>query len=192
MKTLDDNDNDVQTVMGQMATLTTQSQQTGHTVAETSVSVAAAINQLVANQQTMQQQFVAFTTQRNTTYQQAQVVQPPITQFSIPNFASFSTEGRGSGRRGGSGCGGRANVVHTQRAPFADFVGCVGQGGLPPISRGGGQGGKGLLFAQQSTQRNTAPQYSNMLQNFANWNVYFLCGFDVKNGHTSKTCPAPW
>ena len=47
------------------------------------LSVAAAINQHAANQQTMQQQFVSFTMQRNTSYQLAQVVQPPITQFLI-------------------------------------------------------------------------------------------------------------
>ncbi len=25
-----------------------------------------------------------------------------------------------------------------------------------------------------------------------NWNIFFLCGFDVKDGHTSKTCPVHW
>jgi hypothetical protein len=49
-ETLDDNDNDVQIMMMQMAALTTQSQQTAHMAAETSASVAAAINQLAANQ----------------------------------------------------------------------------------------------------------------------------------------------
>ena len=58
---------DVQTVITQMTALTTQSQLTATTTAETSASVAAAINQLNANQQAMQQQFAAFTTQRNTT-----------------------------------------------------------------------------------------------------------------------------
>jgi len=81
-------------------------------MAETSASVAAAINQLHANQQVMQQQFAAFTTQCNTTYQPAfPAMQPPIAQFSIPNLATFNTAGRGAGgRRGGQGRGGRANV----------------------------------------------------------------------------------
>jgi hypothetical protein len=96
-------------VMKQMAALTTQSQQMAHTAAKTSASVAAAINKLAANQQTMQQQFAVFTMQCNTTYQWTQVVQPPITQILIPNFASFSTEGCGGGRRGGSRHGGHAN-----------------------------------------------------------------------------------
>jgi hypothetical protein len=103
METSDDDDNNVQTVMTQMAALTTQSQQMAHTVAERSASVAAAINQLAANQQIMQQQFAAFTMQRNTSYQRTQVVQSPIAQFLIPNFASFPSEGCSGGRRGGSG-----------------------------------------------------------------------------------------
>jgi hypothetical protein len=51
----DDKDNDVQTVMTQMATLTTQSQLLATTVTKTTAVVAAAINQLAANHQTMQQ-----------------------------------------------------------------------------------------------------------------------------------------
>jgi hypothetical protein len=195
-ETLDEDDDNVQTVMTQMAALTTQSQQTAHTAAKTSASVAAAINQPMANQQTMQQQFSAFTKQHNKTYQWAQAVQPPITQFSIPNFASFPTESCGGGRRGGIGRGGHANFVRTGgrnvRTPFADFVGCGGQGGLPPISGGGGQGGGLPFFMQHPTQHNVAPQYSNILKKYANWKVCFSCGFDVKDGHTSKTCPAPW
>ena len=46
-------DDDVQTVITQMAALTTQSQLMATTMAETSALVAAAINQLHANQQAM-------------------------------------------------------------------------------------------------------------------------------------------
>ena len=45
----EEEDDDVQTVITQMAALTTQSQLTVNTTAETSASVAAAINQLNAN-----------------------------------------------------------------------------------------------------------------------------------------------
>ena len=51
----DEDDNDVQTVITQMAVLTTQSQLTANTTAETHASVTAAINQLSANQQVIQQ-----------------------------------------------------------------------------------------------------------------------------------------
>ena len=51
----EEEDDDVQTVITQMAALTTQSQLMAITMAETSASVAAAIHQLHANQQAMQQ-----------------------------------------------------------------------------------------------------------------------------------------
>jgi hypothetical protein len=54
--------------MTQMSALTNQSQIMANMAAEMTALLAAAINQLVANQQTMQQQFTAFTMQRNTTY----------------------------------------------------------------------------------------------------------------------------
>ena len=95
-----------------MATLTTQSQLTATTTAETHASVTAAINQLAANQQVMQQQLAAFTTQHNRTYQPPQP--PSITQFNIPNYTLFATSGRGGEERhGGRGRGGQANSATT-------------------------------------------------------------------------------
>jgi hypothetical protein len=144
----------------------------------------------------MQQQFAAFTTQRNTTYPPAQAAQPPITQFSIPNFAMFPAEGRGGGKRGGHGCGGRTNFTTTSgrniRTPFANFAGRGGHGGLPPIGRERGRGSGVAPFTQQNMQRNMASMYFNITKRYANWNVCFSCGFDVEDGHMSKTCPAPW
>jgi len=198
-KESEEEDDDVQTFITQMAVLTTQSQLMATTMAETSASVAAAINQLHANEQAMQQQFAAFTTQRNTTYQPTSpAMQPLITQFSIPNLATFNTARRGAGgRRGGQGRGGHANIGTTTggrnaRTPFANFVGRRGQGGLPPIGGGGGRGGGARPFTQQTMPRNAAPMYSNIIKTYSSWNVCFLCGFDVEDGHTSKTSPAPW
>jgi hypothetical protein len=57
--------------MAQMAALTIQSQLSATAAAKTTALVAAAINQLAANHQTMQQQFVAFTMQCNTSNQPA-------------------------------------------------------------------------------------------------------------------------
>jgi hypothetical protein len=192
----EEEDDDVQTVITQMAALTTQSQLTATTTAKTSAFVAAAIHQLHAYQQAMQQQFAAFTAQHNRTYQPAPTVQLPIMQFSIPNFATFNTAGRGGGRRGGLGRGGRTNFVNTggrnARTPFANYVGRGGQISLPPIGGGTGRGGGVLPFTQQTMPRNAAPMYLNIIKKYSNWNVCFSCGFDVKNGHTSKTCPALW
>ena len=39
---------------------------------------------------------------------------------------------------------------------------------------------------------NTAPMYLNIIKRYSNSSVCFSCGFDVEDGHTSNTCPAPW
>ena len=41
-------------------------------------------------------------------------------------------------------------------------------------------------LAQQTATCNAAPMYLNILKRYANWNVCFLCGFDVEDGHTQK------
>jgi hypothetical protein len=151
----------------QMAALTRQSQLTANTAAETHASVMAAINQLAANQQVMQQQFATFTTQCNTTHQPPPP--PPITQFTIPSYTTFPTSGGGGGeRRGSRGRGGQANLATTgdcnTRTPFANFMGRGGQGRLPPIGMNGGQGGGMAPFAQQIPAHNAAPMYSNILK----------------------------
>ena len=138
----EEDDDDMQTVITQMAGLTTQSQLKANSMAETHSSVKAAINQLAANQQVTQQQFAAFSTQHNTTYQPPPP--PPIKQFNIPSYTMFPTSGhRGGDRRGGRGRGGPANLTITggcnTQTPFANFMGRGGQGGLPPISVSGGQ-----------------------------------------------------
>jgi hypothetical protein len=184
-KDLQDGDDDVQTVIMQMAALTTQSQLTASMTAETNASVTLTINQLAANQQAMQQQFVAFASMCNTTYQPALPAPPPIPQFATPNFEPFQPVGiGGGGRRGGRGRGKCANAGRQN--------GRGGQGGITPIGGCGGCGGGGVPFAQQNAPRNTAPIYSNIINWYVNWNVCFSCSFDVEDGHTSKTCSAPW
>ena len=160
-----------------MAALTTQSQLTATTTAETLASVAAAINQLHANQQVMQHQFAAFATQRNTTYQPLSAMQPPNTQFSIPNLATFNTVGQGGGRCGGHECGGRAKFMNAggcnAQTPFTNFVGRR-HSGLSPIGGGNGHGGGALPFAQQTMTRNPAPMYLKIIKKYSNWNLVFL------------------
>ncbi len=174
-----------------MAALTTQSQLTATTTAETSASVAAAINQLQANQQVMQHQFAAFTTQHNMTYQPLPAMQPPFTQFSIPNLATFNTVGQGGGRCGGHECGGRAKFVNTggcnAQTPFANFVGRR-HSGLSPIGGGSGHGGGALPFVQQTMPRNPAPMYSDIIKKYSNWNVSFSCGSIGSCGNQPTPC----
>ena len=37
-----------------------------------------------------------------------------------------------------------------------------------------------------------APFQLNLTKKHANWNICWLCGFDVEDGHTSGTCPTHW
>jgi hypothetical protein len=121
----------------------------------------------------MEQQFAAFTSQHNTAYQPTHTAQPPpIAQFSIPNFATFSTNGCGGGRRGGRGKGGCSNFATTGRrnvhTPFANVLKCSGQGRLPSIGGSGGRNGGVAPFVQQSTAQNLPPMYSNIIKRYAN------------------------
>jgi hypothetical protein len=159
-KDSEDDDDDVQTVITQMVALTTQSQLTVSTAAETNASVTAAINQLTANQQAMQQKFVAFATTCNANYQPAPPAPTPIAQFAIPKCGPFQPAGiGGGGRRGGRGHGERANAGRRNLCtPFANFVGRGGQGGLPPNGSGGGQGVGLAPFKQHNAPRNLGSQ----------------------------------
>jgi hypothetical protein len=139
--------------------LTAQSQLTASLAAETNASVTVAMNQLAANQQGMQQQFAAFATTRNTTYQPSTSSPPPMQQFKIPIFGTFQPAGLGvGGWRGGRGPGKHANTGCQGHTPFSNFMGHGGQGGLPLI--GGGRGRGVAPFAQYSAQHNAAPMYS--------------------------------
>ncbi len=147
----------------------------------------------------MQQQFAAFITQCNMTYQQVPAAQPHVVGVTIPAFPTFHVERRG--QRGGQGPGttpGNANTSGPNaKMPFANFVGCQGgQGGLPHIGGGGGRHpfviNPFVPVGGPAGGRNAAPMYSNIIKQYANWNACFLCGFDVEEGHTLKTCPTPW
>ncbi len=80
--------------------------------------------------------------------------------------------------------------------PFSDHMRMAG--GIPampsavfPLARRGTQiplinGGAQMTPSQGGQQRQHMP---NIYKRFNNWNVCFLCGFDIENGHTSTTCP---
>ena len=68
-------------------------------------------------------------------------------------------------------------------------MGRGGQGGLPPIV--GSRGSGASPFAQPNAPRNASLMYFIIIKQYANWSIYFSCGFDVEDGHTSKTCPTP-
>jgi hypothetical protein len=180
------NDDNVAMVMTQMANLTMQSQLVTASLVAMSSSVTLAINQLAANQQAMMQQMMAYA---NTSWNPPSATTVPITQFTIPFAMGGTTHGgrwgeRRQGRRAaGSGLGGQ----HNPHTPFADYVACTGLGGgglvQPLVPPAGGN----FVAA-----RNAAPPYSNIVKRYVNMNVCFLCGFDVEDGHISRTCPPAW
>ncbi len=117
---------------------------------------------------------------------------PSIQQLTIPTQqAPFKAGafhagcGGHQGRRNwGCGHGGRSCT------PFADYICTVGAApatpshivlygrdkSQPPLGQGG-------------LQQVQIPDYSNIYTWYINWNICFLCGFDVEDGHTALTCP---
>jgi hypothetical protein len=90
-----DEDNDVQTVITQMAALTMQSKMMATSTAATTLVVTSAINQLAANQQAMLQQIAALA---NVARAPPAAVQFP-TQFNIPPISNFQGGGNRQQRR---------------------------------------------------------------------------------------------
>ncbi len=128
-----------------------------------------------------------------------QYTAPPIPQVNTPAHATYAggnaggfNAGRGGHGRTGTGCGsGRGGGRH-QRTPFANYMrkrmqqgGCGrgrGNGSVVPTAPGHGTVAPPAQRAYQLT----------LIKNFANCNVCYLYGFDIKDGHTSITCPTAW
>ncbi len=148
---------------------------------------------LAANQQAMMNQLMAYgaaTADPSRARINAAVPHNvPIAQFNIPVIGSFQpTFTARGGQRGGRVRGGRATTQgqggrHTPRTPFADYTARAGGGGggipafVPMVAPGG------------TPARNTTPMFSNIVKRYNNMNACFSCGFDVEDGHTSRTCP---
>jgi hypothetical protein len=158
--------------------------------------VSASINQLAANQTAMMNQMAAmqFSPPTHACHtSQGHLHVPPIQQLNIPVPQAYAGGSFQPGRGGGRGQGGRSmqggHGGGRGRTPFADHVQTLGHGG-------GGQGFQGrggpqgtVIGRVQQTRRVNPP---NVYKVHKNWNVCFLCGFNVKDGHTSKTCPVHW
>jgi hypothetical protein len=84
--------------------------------------------------------------------------------------------GTAGGCRGGSQ-GGRGRRGRGRGTP---------QGNIPPMPY---VGGTQLVSYVPGGQQQQAMMYSNKTKYFSNQNVCFSCGFDVKDWHTSATCP---
>ena len=191
----DDIDDDVATIVTQLAAMTTESQITAATAAASTNNVNAAITQLAANQQAMMTQMMAYGAAINANPTRARINAAipqtlGIHNFNIPAMSTFQPfDTRGGRPGGGRGRGTRAphqGGRRNQRTPFADYT-----------ARNGGRG-RGIpafvptMIGGVTPTRNTAAMYSNIVKKHNNMNACFSCGFDVEDGHTSRTCPHDW
>ncbi len=201
----DTNDNTVNTsvsVPQMAAAATTTGSSLGTTPSAINVEIAAAISQLLANQSAIMSQmavmsFVPANTSITRRASRTFNVPAPIQQLAIPLQQNFIPNVFNPGRRGGRGRGrGRGGRGQT---PFADHMRTMGAipamgNQVAPFGGGGMQmphmhGGLPLPLYQNGLQRPRNPDFSNVYKRFSNWNVCFLCGFDIKDGHTSLMCP---
>jgi hypothetical protein len=194
------------TVILNVAAMTTGSTLTGAHTTAISESIANAINQLSANQTAMMSQIsqiAAMSIAHRPPAPPSQATQaPPFQQIAILAIQPFTGAATGfqagttaGGGRGGrtrrEGRGGRGRVGgRNVRTPFADYQQGRGRG----AGRGIQQGPTGFIPQPPRPGGNnpTAPPPLNFVKMFANNNVCYLCGFDVKDGHTSVTCPTHW
>ena len=195
----EDVDDDIATIVTQLAAMTTQSQITAASAAATTTNVNAAITQLAANQQAMMTQLMAYgaanADQRGSVQRTRINAAVPQTvgvhNYNIPAMSTFQQPFQPTGGRhvGGRGRGGRAPTQggrRNPRTPFADYTARTngGGGGIPAFIPG--------VIGGVTPARNTAPMYSNIVKKYNNMNACFSCGFDVEDGHTSRTCPHDW
>ncbi len=172
-----------------------------------SAAVAAAINQLSANQTAIMFQMAAATAQMAALSVVPPPVQnmrayaprnqfyvPPIQQVAVPMQQPFSATGaypagRG-GQRGGRGRNQGGRQGGRSRTPFVDAM--QGAGAAPMMTKTMPPGGGIAQPPPRMQQRCKKLDFSNIYKIHNNWNVCFSCGFDIKEGHTSITCPFKW
>ncbi len=154
------------------------------------LEISMAINQLAANQLAIQQQMAAMTFAANSPSPHMQFQIPPIQNMGQQSFVGAAqgiyntTQGGGGPQHGGrgGGCTGSRGGGRGRRAFAQQIQGRFG--GIPPFVNG-----PPMAFVPPTGARVNAPFQSNLTKRYANWNVCWLCGFDVEDGHTSATCP---
>ena len=194
---VDSNDDTAETIAGtinsHMANLTAQ---TAATINEHATQTNASLQQLAANttqlhqqQQAMMNQMAMMTMNNGTQAGPAQqtFARPPTQIYqpaALPQYQQgysntpqqFGGCGGAAGGHGGGSRGGRAQQECGRGTP---------QGHIPPMPYVGGT--QLVPYVQGGQQQST--MYSNKTKYFSNQNVCSSCGFDVKDWHTSATCP---
>jgi hypothetical protein len=125
---------------------------------------------------------------------------PPIQSVMIPNQQTFPAGGfhqgwgaaRGGGYHHGGECGRRDGYGGSSRNPFANHMTNVGHENgqqMPQLGGDTGFPGAAIPLAMQPQQQPRTANFSNVYKRYKNWNVCYLCGFDIEDGHTLMTCP---
>ena len=171
--------------------------------------VSNAINQLAANQQAMLNQMAAMSLANSAPPQVAAAFHvPPVQQVSVPAFAippppTYSPGVGIHGGQGGRGGGGRGRGQYGSRGgrgrgyvrtPFANHLRNMQQagmraGGVPPTMIGGTVMPQDTGGFNNRAPRQPNPTHSNIVKNYANWNVCFSCGFDIEDDTIQKLVP---
>ena len=196
-----DEDDSTETVATQMAALTYQIQLTATTAANSSQQMGQYMQALAhqqdllhQNQHQMMEQMAALSFNQSDAgrgigrqgrgqFQQ----QAPFTPTGFGRGGQATTTGFGRGGRGRGRGQGRGRGPHTfatgRGPPFTTII----TGGTPQPAGGGYYAAPPPVH--QPVHQVQAPPYSNLTKRYANWNACYSCGFDVPDGHTSKTCP---
>ncbi len=203
----EDKESIVEGMADQVAALTYQSQLTASTAATTNHHNVQQLATIEANQQATHSNLHQIIAQLN------------AVTFNASNagWGQFGGRGHGCGCGYGFGCGLTMYVPGWFPTPHGGGIPPAPPphgGGLPP--GGGNHGGyqqgatqpsgyippnvfhsgqpqnpaqyRSLANAPGYAHAHQQP-YSNLKKQFANWNVCYLCGFDVADAHTSMSCP---
>ncbi len=195
----DTNDNTVMMITQTAALTIATGNMTPSSGIAISAEVAAAINQLLANQTAFMSQMAATTAQMATLSvvpppaQHTRAFALPIQHIAVPMQQPFAPvgmyhAGRG-GRRGGCSRGHGGRRGSCSRTPFADAMHSAGAAPAIPtlISYGGGRAQLPATPGVKQQRRNL--DFSNIYKVHNNWNVCFRCGFDIEDGHMSVMSP---
>jgi hypothetical protein len=98
---------------------------------------------------------------------------PPFNAGGIYNARGYGQIGQSAGRHG-HGCG----CQHRKRLPFDE-----------QMAQGDGNPGTTGALYNPNVQHMT---HSNINKLYGNWDACYMCRFDIKDGHTSMTCPQDW
>jgi hypothetical protein len=188
-----DTNKDTVTIITQTVAATTTTSTTPWVRPTINADITTAITQLVANQMAIMLQIAATLFAQGPAQHTCQYVQrsmfqvPPIQQVAIPMQEHFPAGNFNAGCGGRQGNRGRGrSCSRWGNTPLADYMQTAGA--VQSVT------GQLIHYGEGMAQIPPPPsvrnlESSNVYKWYNNWNVCFLCGFDIENNHTSTTCP---